>query len=228
MSMLNALIALMPKTPPLPSKAFQATTFNGTGLTTYTFAGQAIGSASSTRHVVVAVSLICSATRTISSVTVGGIAATAVVTDDVTNFYFYRLSLYIVAVPTGATADVVVTASGACEAAAISVWAAYDLDSATAVDSDVSPDFVSPFDIPSINTSADGLLFAATTFVGDSAASASWTNATERSDLSSSFLGVFAGNSAADADTSGAGVAVTVATTAGALDAGLAVAASFR
>lgn len=214
--------------PPLPSKSFQATTFDGTALTTYTFASQAIGSASSTRRVIVAVALIADAIRTISSVTIGGVSASAIVTDDTTNFFSYRLSLYIADVPTGSTASVVVTASGGCQAATISVWAAYDLNSSTPVDSDASPDASPPYDIPSLTTQADGFLVAATTFLGDSAASASWTNATERSDLSSSFTGAFAGNSAADASTSGSGVSVVVAATAGGFDAGLAVAASFR
>lgn len=213
--------------PALPSKSFQATTFDGTSQTTYTFAGQNIGSASSTRYVIVAAALTASASRTISSVTVGGISATAIVTDDVTNFFFYRLSLYIVAVPTGSTASVVVTASGACDAAAISVWAAYDLNSATAVDSDVSPDSVSPFDVPSMSTSADGILVAATTYFSD-AGSVAWTNATERSDLSSSFSGAFSGNSAADALTTGAGVALISTITASGFDAGLVIGATFR
>ena len=226
MSMLHLLTALMPK--PLPTKEFQATTFDGTALTTYTFASQNIGIASSTRRVIVAVRILSSAARTISSVTVGGVAATAVVTRTVTNFFNYRLSFYIADVPTGTTADVVITNSGACEASSISVWAAYNLASSIAVDSDLSTNTSSPFAIPSLSTTEGGILVAASLSLTGGAVSASWTNATERSDVSSSYAGAFVGSSAADAGTTGAGVAVSVAVAGTGFDAGLAVAASFR
>jgi len=216
--------------PALPSKAFQATTFDGTAQTTYTFAGQNIGSASSTRYVVAAVSLISSSARTISSVTIGGVTATVVPNGQTETLSFqYTIAFYIAAVPTGSTASIVVTASGVCDAAALSgVWAVYDLNSATPVDSDGDPTGASPFSVPSVTTSADGILLAAGMYLRNSGTAAfGWTNATERSDLSSSFSGATVGNSAADASTSGAGVAVS-ATIDGAIDAGVMVVATFR
>ncbi len=215
--------------PTLPTRSFQATTFNGTAQTTYTFASQNIGSASANRYVIVAVALYYGPARTISSVTVGGVAATVIPNGvTVSNTFTYRMAFYIAAVPTGTTASVVVTASGACDACAISVWSAYDLNSATAVDSDNDTGGPSPLSAPSVNTSADGFLLAAGTYVRNTGTAAfGWTNATERSDVSSSFSGATAGNSAADADTNGAGVAVS-ATIAGTIDAGVLVVASFR
>jgi hypothetical protein len=230
MSMLHAVAGLMPKTPPLPSYAFQATTFDGTAQTVYTFAGQNIGAASTTRYVVAAVALISSAVRTVSSVTIGGVTATVVPNGQTETLSFrYHIAFYIAAVPTGTTASVVVTASGACDAAALSgVWALYDLSSATPVDSDGDPTGASPFSVPSVNTSADGILLAAGMYLRNSGTAAfGWTNATERSDLSSSFSGATVGNSAADAATNGAGVVVS-ATIAGTVDAGVMVVASFR
>lgn len=215
---------------PLPSVVFQATTFDPVGRTTYTFAGQNIGAASATRYVIAAVSLVSSASRTISSVTIGGVAATVIPNGQVTSqSFFYRTALYIAAVPTGTTASIVVTASGACDGCALSgVWAIYDINSPTAVDSDGDTTLTSPFGVPSVNTSADGILVAAGMYFRNSGTAAfGWTNATERSDLSSSFIGATLGNSAADAITSGAGVAVS-ATIAGTVDAGVVVVASFR
>lgn len=214
-----------------PRAEFQATTFDGTGKTTYTFAGQAIGPPSDTRYVIAAVTLTSSFSRTISSVTIGGVAATVVPNGQVVaNTYFYRIAFYIAAVPTGTTADIVVTASGACNAGGLAgVWAVYDISSATAVDSDGATVFgTNTFSPPSVNTSAEGLLFAAGSHLrNDGAAAVSWTNATERSDLSSSFSSVNVGHSGADAPTSGAAITVSASLT-GSIDGGSMVVATFR
>lgn len=224
-----ALMAAAPAVA-LPSVAFQASTMDAVARTTYTFASQNIGPASATRYVVAAVSIVSSVARTISSVTIGGVAATLVPNGQaVTQSFIYRTAFYIAAVPTGTTASIVVTASGGCDAGMLSgVWALYDLNSATPVDSDGDTTFTSPFSVPSVNTSADGILLAAAMYLRNSGTSAfGWTNATERSDLSSSALGATIGNSGADATTSGAGVVVS-ATIAGTIDAGVMIVASFR
>lgn len=228
MSILRHVVALMPKP---PTYAFQATTFDATAQTTYTFAGQAIGAASATRYVIAAVTLVSSFSRTISSVTIGGVAATVIPNGQVVaNTYFYRTAFYIAAVPTGTTASIVVTASGACNGGGLAgVWAVYNLLSPTAVDSDGATVLgTNTFSPPAVTTSAHGLLLAAG-FHATAAdpATNSWTNATERSDLSSSFAGIRVGHSAADAITTGAGVTVSDAL-GGAVDGGSMVVATFR
>ena len=220
----------MPKTPPLPSIAFQATTPQ-TSATNYTFSSQAIGTASSTRYVIVAAHLYSNSARTISSVTVGGISATQVITQSVVNFYSYRASIYIAAVPTGTTADVVVNTSGVCEQMTINVWAAYDLNSATAVDSDSATSTgSSTFNIPAMTTSADGVALASCVYNRNGSGSAfAWTNATERSDTVQNIGGIYTGASAADAVTTGSNVSISTTVSGSAsVDAGIALGATFR
>lgn len=219
--------------PPPPTYAFQATTTDPVGRTTYTFASQNIGAASATRNVVVAVLIGSTSSRTISSVTIGGVTATVVPNGQaITQSFFYRLAFYVAAVPAGTTASIVVTASGACNfGSLVGVWALYDLSSPVAVDSDgVTVAGTNTLNVPSVNTSAGGPLLAASAYYSTTGAtSQSWTNATERSDVSTlSAIPPFEiGASAADANTSGAGIAVSVAMTGG-VDAGLAIAAAFR
>lgn len=212
------------------SLVFQATT-QQTSSTNYTFSSQAIGQATASRYVIVAAHLYSNSARTISSLTVGGISATQVITQSVTNFFAYRASIYIVAVPTGTTADIVVNTSGVCELMTISVWAAYDLNSATAVDSDSATSTGSTtFSIPSMSTSADGFAVASCVYNRNGTGSAfAWTNATERSDTVLNIGGVYTGASGADASTTGSGLAIsTVVSGSSSVDAGIALAASFR
>lgn len=212
------------------SLIFQATT-QQTSATNYTFAGQAIGSATPSRYVIVAAHLYSNSARTISSVTVGGISATQVVTQSVVNFFSYRASIYIAAVPTGTTADVVVNTSGVCEQMTISVWAAYDLNSATAVDSDsATSSGSSTFNIPAMTTSADGVALASCVYNRNGSGSAfAWTNATERSDTVQNIGGVYTGASGADAVTTGSNISISTTVSGSAsVDAGIALGATFR
>ena len=97
---------------------FKQSTVNANNLTVYTFAGQDIGAESPSRRVIVALST--SSARTISSVTIGGIAATI----DATHFLSgtARIGIVSAVVPTGTTADVVVTLNGQGAACGIGVW----------------------------------------------------------------------------------------------------------
>lgn len=85
------------------------------GLTTYTFTGRNIGTADSNRYVMVCLGWSNSTTRTVSSVTVGGQAATVVATGS-------QVAIYRIAYPTGTTADIVVTMSGACTAMSVGLF----------------------------------------------------------------------------------------------------------
>lgn len=86
-------------------------------LTTYTFAAQPLGAAAADRYIVVGVQRRPAAT--VSAVTVGGVSATQVVTATNSD---NAVSLWIAAVPTGTTGDVVVTLSTGVLRCAIQVY----------------------------------------------------------------------------------------------------------
>lgn len=113
-----------------PSVSFQALTSLTTDLTTYTFTGAALGTADSTRRIV-AVVTGANANRTISSATIGGVAASIAV--QVTGGTNITSGIIIADVPTGTTGDVVVTWSAAQVRCSVAVFAVYNLLSSTAV-----------------------------------------------------------------------------------------------
>jgi len=109
--------------------AFIAATGNETELTTYTFAGQSLGVENSARKILVVLSARSSdgAARTISSVTVAGITATAIATQHSSG---NTAAIYSAAVPTGTTGDVVVTWSSTMARTGIGVYRALNIASA--------------------------------------------------------------------------------------------------
>jgi hypothetical protein len=115
------------------------TTAANTGASTgsvYTFAAQAIGTAAADRYVVLGFTLIDSASSfTIASVSIGGVAATKIITqnegDTVATNANIVSGFYYANVPTGTTADVVITASeGIANSGSIGVWTVTGLTSA--------------------------------------------------------------------------------------------------
>lgn len=113
-----------------PTLTYRTHAESSSALTTYTFAAQAIGTASADRHVIVG---ICgtAGTRTVSSVTIGGVTASHVVTQQ---NGASTASIYFANVPSGTTADVVVTWSAGQNSCGIGVWTATALSSSTAHD----------------------------------------------------------------------------------------------
>lgn len=217
----------------VPSYAFQATTTAIASGSTYTYSSHAIGVAAANRLVIVgAHSLQSAGSRTISSVTIGGISATVVSGTTFTTTTAsgdYDSAFYAASVPTGTTATIVVTmsASVAGGGGGVSVWAAYDLTSSTAVDGDgVVVVGSSPANIPSLTTSGSGFLVASSMAYIAGAGSFTWTNATKRSEVSLVSGPTQLVISAADAATTGAGVAVTAAVS-GTIDAIIAIDASY-
>lgn len=103
--------------------SFTASAVDTTNLTVYTFSSQAIGTANSTRQVVVGVS----SNETVSTVTIGGISATKILEIGGSQ----RAGLWVADVPTGTTADVVVTFASGGARCAIGVWALYNAASST-------------------------------------------------------------------------------------------------
>lgn len=94
---------------------YLGTTIDTTSNTTYTFAGESLGVAASSREVFVAVSWKGGAAlRTLSSATIGGISATIHIQDGVSNGSTLSVGAAMIsaAVPTGATGSIVCTFSG--------------------------------------------------------------------------------------------------------------------
>lgn len=120
-------------------------------LATYTFASQNFGAAASDRYIIVTIMARKSgASTTITGVTIGGVTATEVVqrTNNVTNSDI--AGIFIAAVPTGTSGDVVVTLGATMVRCAIGLYATTGLSSATPYDSDssvASPPSVS-LDVP--------------------------------------------------------------------------------
>lgn len=183
---------------PGPGWAPQAATISNTdfemqnsGATTYTYTGKAIGTASAYRHIIVAIAANTNvASRTISSVTVGGISATAAVSAESTNTVFTRVAVYIAAVPTGTTADIVVTYSAAQLRSAIGVYAAYNLLSTTPTSTGTSSSDVDPM-TASLTVNAGGVAVGvAMNYYSTAQTDYAWTNMTKDNDIvNNTFVG---------------------------------------
>jgi hypothetical protein len=98
--------------------AFWQSATNSADLTIYTFSAQPIGTAAEGRRVVVGIGT--NSTRTVSSVTIGGVSASI----DATHFVSGdgRVAIASAVVPTGTTADVVVTLDSGALGCGIGVW----------------------------------------------------------------------------------------------------------
>lgn len=121
--------------------AWIANTTDTGNRTTYTFASQSFGAAESTRRVIVAGTVRSNAARTISSISIGGVAAT-IVAQQTESTALLRSFIAIAHVPTGTTGSVVVTMNSGCIAMRIAVWSvtglASDTPTATATDNNVN------------------------------------------------------------------------------------------
>lgn len=162
---------------------FLQSTNSTADLTTYTFSTQNLGTASSDRYIVVNAAAARSGglTGAINSITVQGISGSSVVqrTQD-TNIANIQ-GLFIVAVPTGTTGDVVVTFNGSCVRAGIALWAVTGIGSATAYDTATANDSgVNPNPSNTIDCEADGIIIAAS-FINNAATTSgtAWTGVTE-------------------------------------------------
>ena len=148
-----------------------ATVNDGSDLTTYTFAATAIGTAAANRTILVG---IASNAVDVSTVTVGGSSASAVVSLGGAN---RRVAIWQVDFTTGTTADIVVTFAAAAQDCGVDVWAAYGiLGTANDTQTSVANPPSAVLSIP-----AGGVAVGiATNFIGS--ATWTWTNMTEDSD----------------------------------------------
>lgn len=153
---------------------------DGSTTTTYTFTSRAIGTAATGRRVIVGVSSGAGSSATISSVTIGGNAASQVVFLDGTVSASTISALYILQVDAGTTATIVVTFSGSRTSCGIGVWAAYDLLSSTATFTGTSS--ASPPSVGSVSCSAGGIIVAQGIVYSGSTSTFTWSGLTERFD----------------------------------------------
>jgi hypothetical protein len=145
---------------------------------TQTFAGQAIGTAAPNRYVIVSVAQNSGTRLATPTVTVGGISATAVVAlrTDYSSAASTTQALFIAAVPTGTTADVVVTWSTTVDFTAIAVWAAYGINP-TAIATATSGADPASF---TVNVPSGGIVIAAVN--NTQYTTSTWAGATENYD----------------------------------------------
>ena len=94
--------------------SYLTSTQSTSALTTYTFSALSFGTEDANRRIIVAIGAYGGTQlRTISSVTIGGVTATAITGIDVASStsYTFKTAIYEAAVPTGTTGNVVVTFS---------------------------------------------------------------------------------------------------------------------
>ena len=177
-----------------------------TTATTYTVTAAALGTAAADRSIIVAIAG-ANSSRTISSVTVGGVSATINVqyTEAGDNNV---VGIATALVPTGTTGDIVVTYSGSQASNQIGWWSATGLTSNAAIATGSS-------NLPGVSqngtitlTSVAGGFFIGVAGSSGGPATFTWTNATERFDTNASRAA-----SGADALTTTTSIAVTAACT---------------
>lgn len=158
----------------IPTLVYTATDgYNGPNANR-TFAGVAIGAVPTKGDRLVIVAVLRSSTGVTTSVTIGGVSATQVVAYDLSTNHGY---LYAAVVNTGTTADIVVNSDDNTTTLQIGVWAAYDLRSTTATDTDSGGDSVDS-DGPQLSATVEGRGIAIMAAWGATAASG-WNQLSE-------------------------------------------------
>lgn len=145
---------------------------SSSNLTVYTHSSQAISTAAANRQVVV-VAVGRGGGGSISSITIGGVSAS--ISQQLTTSGT-TVGIAIATVPTGTTADVVVTYSTGQARASVAVYVMYGA-STTAADTatDAASAFTQALDIPAGGVAIGG-------FASGSNATATWTNLSENVD----------------------------------------------
>lgn len=155
--------------------------FDGTAAVTFTFTNQNFGAAAADRYIIVGVG-IGNSSETISSVTIGGVTATSVVTGT-PGGGDGQAGIFIALVPTGTTGTIVVTCTNTEDCCGIGVWRATGINPTatdTASQTTVSGDALST---SSLTIPTQGFGVGYVFWLGSAAPpSATWTNLTEQFD----------------------------------------------
>jgi hypothetical protein len=115
---------------------FEAQYYNTSNLTTYTFSACDLGTADADRSIIVAVGAgrVSAGSRTVSSLTIGGVSATFAGRKQTVNLNANEI--WYAKVPTGATGDVVVTFNSGMLGCGIGIWSVLNLGSVQDVQGD--------------------------------------------------------------------------------------------
>lgn len=148
--------------------------------TTYTFSGQNVGAEDANRWIVLCVGGVTNVARSISSVTIGGVSATKIAQSEGSAVYRHN-SIWVAQLPTGTTADFVVTWSAGILRCGYQAYRLITLTNPATSYYDVQTDnTLSGSDLSvSISSVSSGVVVASTTAVGSAAESITWTGATE-------------------------------------------------
>jgi len=184
-----------------PASYYVGTVDDTSDLGEYTFSSADIGTAHSTRLVVVAVMIRGVGGFGTVTVTIGGDAASETV--QVVDIYRAGASIHQLEVASGTTADIVVTFDGTATGCAVSVHALYDLASSTAKDTDT--DLRSAGDDWKCTTeiSVDSGDYVVTCFTCNATQQINWTkNASGKEDYDENITGTGRESSASSTTTS--------------------------
>lgn len=158
---LMAATAAAGKSSPL-ELSFRAAYSDAANASTYTFTATDIGAPSSSREVFVPIAIFHGgvATRTITGVTIGGIAAT--LEAQINNSTLQGFLIARAVVPTGTTADIVVTLNANAGSCAIAVYRVVNRTSTSAGVSDVSSGTFSgaSTSLTGIDTAVNSMVFS--------------------------------------------------------------------
>jgi hypothetical protein len=183
------------------SISFIDTAILTTNLTTYSFTGLDFGAAQGDRYII-GVAVSGTAERSLSSATIGGVAARVVVSVSGGGATDRNAGIIIANVPTGTSGAIAVTWSSGCAHCAIGWWRATGL--ANEVEHHFGSSTADP-GVATINTLAGGIAVAG--MISASGGTFSWTGASERYDQA---IGENSSvHSGADANTDGNALQIT-------------------
>ncbi len=161
-----------------PSYTYNTRSIHTANNATNTFTALDIGAADPTRFVIIGIAVYAAGVgQNVSSVTIGGITATllAGIRDTGSDA---RSMFYGALVPTGTTADVIITAAGTWQNCAVSSYSLYNLTSTTPFATATSQ--ASPCSL-NANTTADAIVLAMTMTGVQNGITTTWVGVTERS-----------------------------------------------
>lgn len=165
---------------PIPTREYLGVATEGAGVSA-TFTDVAIGAAAPSRLVVVGLQAPASTSVAVSNVTIGGVSATGIYNVSATS----HVSMWTATIPTGTTAEVVVTMTNVAISFGIAVYALYNLESTTRASRVGTSKFISSNQPPTtvdvtLAVPENGILIAINAV--NNLQSVSWTGVIEDSD----------------------------------------------
>jgi len=182
-----------------------------TNAAAHTFSSESIGTAAADRYVIVGATYVGGSTPSPATVTIGGINAVELILQAPASFYAHT-SFFYALVPTGTTADIVVTWANSSSNFGIGVWNVTGSASVSPVQ--VAGDNTSPASAVTLNIPSGAAAMGLTINRGASATCA-WVGLTENFDTQIESINHFSGSSSTTAG-SATSVTATWSTTASA------------